>query len=114
MTNKEAIEAIKSNYPPKHYSILREALDKAMEVLEWAEWIPITYRDADDEEKEDGFTYMFTCPLPEENEEVLISSGKYISLDTMCYDDGWYFDNYGDIRDVDAWMPLPKPYRSEG
>ena len=76
-------------------------------------WIPITYRDADEEEQEDGSIYMLTCPLPEEGEEVLVSSGKYIRIDTMCYDNGWHFDNYGDIRDVDAWMPLPKPYRSE-
>ena len=39
MTNKEAIEAIKSNYPPANYSILREALDKAIEALEQTEWI---------------------------------------------------------------------------
>ena len=110
MTNKEAIEAIKSNYPPKHYSILREALDKAIEALEQTEWRPITYRDADEEEQEDGVIYMLTCPLPEEGEEVLVSSGKYIRIDTMCYDGGWYFDSCGDVRDVDAWLPLPKPY----
>ena len=31
---KEAIEAIKSNYPPENYTILREGLDLAIEVLE--------------------------------------------------------------------------------
>ena len=114
MTNKEAIEAIKSNYPPKHYSILREALDKAIEALEQTEWIPITYRDADEDEQEDGVIYMLTCPLPEENEAVFISVGHHVHIDTMCYDKGWYFDSCGDVRDVDAWMPLPEPYRSEG
>lgn len=38
MTNEvnyqEAIEAIKKNYPPENYSILREALDLAIKVLE--------------------------------------------------------------------------------
>ena len=34
MTNKEAIKAIKCNYPPENYTILREALDMAMEALE--------------------------------------------------------------------------------
>ena len=34
MTNKEAIEAIKCNYPPENYTRLREALDKAIEALE--------------------------------------------------------------------------------
>ena len=34
MTNKEAIKAIKCNYPPENYTILREALDMAIEALE--------------------------------------------------------------------------------
>ena len=34
MTNEEAIKAIKCNYPPENYTILREALDMAMEALE--------------------------------------------------------------------------------
>ena len=34
MTNKEAIQAIKSNYPPEQYSMLREALDMAIRLLE--------------------------------------------------------------------------------
>lgn len=77
-------------------------------------WIPITYRDADEEEQEDGSIYMLTCPLPEENVAVLISTGHHVHIDTMCYDNGWYFDSYGDIRDIDAWMPLPEPFRGEG
>lgn len=76
-------------------------------------WIPITYRDADEEEQEDGSIYMLTCPLPEEGEEVLVLSGKYIRIDTMCYDKGWYFDSHGGIEGVDAWMPLPEPFRGE-
>lgn len=31
---REAIDAIKSNYPPSRYSILREALDLSFEALE--------------------------------------------------------------------------------
>lgn len=37
LTPKEAIEAIKCNYPPENYSILREALDMAIEALEKVE-----------------------------------------------------------------------------
>lgn len=33
MTYKEAIKAIRDNYPPSHYSMLREALDMAIEAL---------------------------------------------------------------------------------
>lgn len=34
--NQKAIEAIKSNYPPENYSILREALDLSIVLLEKA------------------------------------------------------------------------------
>lgn len=34
MTSKEAIEVIKSNYPPENYTRLREALDLAIKLLE--------------------------------------------------------------------------------
>ena len=34
MTNKEAIETIKAHYPDERYTMLREALDMAMELLE--------------------------------------------------------------------------------
>ena len=33
MTNQEAIETIKANYPPENYSMLREALDIAIGLL---------------------------------------------------------------------------------
>jgi rubrerythrin len=34
MTNKEAIETIQANYPDERYTMLREALDIAIEALE--------------------------------------------------------------------------------
>ena len=34
MTNKEAIETIEANYPDERYTMLREALDMAIEALE--------------------------------------------------------------------------------
>lgn len=34
MNNKEAIEAIKNNYPPENYKMLREALDLAINTLQ--------------------------------------------------------------------------------
>lgn len=34
MTNKEAIDVIKSNYPPEQYTMLREALDLAVIALQ--------------------------------------------------------------------------------
>ena len=34
LSNEEAIQAIRNNYPPEHYTILREALDMAIDALE--------------------------------------------------------------------------------
>jgi hypothetical protein len=33
MTNSEAVEAIKSNWPPSQYTMLREALEMAVDAL---------------------------------------------------------------------------------
>ena len=33
MTNQEAIETIEANYPPENYTMLREALDMAIDML---------------------------------------------------------------------------------
>lgn len=41
MTNQEAIETIKANYPPENYSMLREALDTALALLEDQEAKPM-------------------------------------------------------------------------
>lgn len=41
MTNQEAIETIKANYPPENYSMLREALDIALTLLEDQEAKPM-------------------------------------------------------------------------
>lgn len=34
LSNEEAIQAIKANYPPESYTVLREALDMAMDALQ--------------------------------------------------------------------------------
>ena len=79
-------------------------------------WIPMTTRSMTEEEREhyrewsdiDG-AMIFDCELPEDGQEVLVSNGGYVCIDTFCKDDGCYFEGV-DIDDVQAWMPLPKPY----
>lgn len=80
-------------------------------------WIPLKTRPMTEEEiifysewTEYGIE-IFDCPLPEDGQEVLVSCGNYVCVDTFCKDDGGYecyFEGV-DIEDVDAWMPLPKP-----
>jgi hypothetical protein len=44
MDNKKAIEVVKSNYPDRRYSTLREALDYLIEQAERAERLSVKYR----------------------------------------------------------------------
>lgn len=82
------------------------------------QWIPVTYHETTEEEKEVyGMTcpYILDCPLPEEGDEILVCSknGKVFE-DLMCYDDGWYLDGgYDFVEEITAWMPLPEPYKGE-
>ena len=81
-----------------------------------AVWTPITTRPLTDEEKEeyilDGIEFMFTCPMPDDGQEVIVST-KWgsVNIDTFCRDvEGSYFESY-DIDEVTAWMPLPEPWK---
>ena len=118
MTREEAIEVL-SHFVPIESSEMfaknaRDAIDMAIEALSEDKWIPFTRRPMTEEEQEDypNCTFMFDCDLPEDGEEILISSGRFVSLDTFCVDaDGCYLDGGDDIDEDMAWMPLPKPYK---
>ena len=84
-------------------------------------WIPLKIRPMTEEEMifhSEWIEYgaeIFDCPLPEDGQEVLVSCGGYVCVDTFCKDDGCYgcyFEGV-DIEDVDAWMPLPQPYEPQ-
>lgn len=87
-------------------------------------WNRITKRPMDAEEREvwevemgeiaDEDAYIYEN-LPEEGKEVLVctQSGR-VFIDTMCRDEGCYFEEEGDLEDVAAWMPLPEPYYGLG
>jgi hypothetical protein len=83
-------------------------------------WIPLTVRDLDEEEKKYysaeivEYGKIFNCTLPDDCQEVLISCNGCVSIDTFYNDgyDGCSFDS-AYIDDVDAWMPLPEPYKAE-
>ena len=82
-------------------------------------WIPVKTRPMTEEEKEYYSEYLFEgngliyeCPLPDDGQEVLITS-KYGSVDktTFYTDCGNYFENYEDYDEVMAWMPIPEPFK---
>jgi len=97
---------------------LAEWLKELKQLRQQASWIPIVYREATQEEKDDYFArngeelcYMVESEMPEHGQEVLVSSGGYVSED--IFDEDYYsFENH-EIIDVDAWMPLPKAYGAE-
>ena len=76
-------------------------------------WIPFKKRPLTDEEKQEypDWTYIFDCPLPDDEEEILLSNGKYVWTDTFINDGECYLDGGDDIDDGMAWMPLPAPYK---
>ena len=77
-------------------------------------WIPVKFRELMEEEKErfrDECDKAFDCPLPDDGQEVLVSTKWGVDKDTFCIDGyGVYFENY-DADDLLAWMPLPEPYK---
>lgn len=98
MTNAEAIETLRANYPDACFEQLREAVDKAIKALEEPKWIPCSER------------------LPVENQicivtdETMRNTYEYrFSKETYDATQGWTYLR----RRIIAWMPLPEPYREE-
>ena len=148
MTNKEAIELLKSNHRRdficsecqsnddecksscEYGKALNEAI-KALECGTQGEWIPIKYRPLTAKERiafaeHYGIEYCdtseekaFDCPMPEDKQEILISTSWGVVEDVADNDiDGEGFICYGleingDWDCVEAWMPKPKPYTKE-
>lgn len=97
---------------------LMNKLEKQMSDSE-DKWIPLISRPMTEEEREEykgmaGVTenMILNCPLPDDGEEVLVSYGDYVCIDTFHDDDGCYFEDV-EIDEVDAWMPLPPSYKAE-
>lgn len=80
-------------------------------------WIPVKFRPLTDEEQKEypDYCYMADSQMPDDGEEILIST-KYgrVEKDECGFDDGYYLDSGYDWQtDIVAWMPLPEPYKAE-
>lgn len=130
-------------YVHPQYPGVKETMDKCLrcaaehrQLAEWLRelkdyrerfrWIPIETRESDDEERESliniydeyaaADSRIFSNPMPEEGQEILISTKYGVCMDVCTVD---YVENLflygleerGDWEGVDAWMPLPDPFR---
>lgn len=121
MTNEETIRRLEDlqrlYLGNEKFTADIEAIGKAIEALKRTSWVPITYREMTEEEKNEFTvegTKILNCPLPDDGAEVLITTEfGNVFMDVFHNDIGdCYFEDY-DIEDAKAWMPLPKPYEKE-
>lgn len=101
----------------------------ALEEQQTGEWIPVKYRPMTTEERIEiteyyGIEYcdtvnenVFDCPMPEDGQEILISTSWGVVEDVADNDIGgegftcYGLETRGDWDGVDAWMPKPEPYK---
>lgn len=111
---------------PLHKSLWNERAGDFRKIAEWLEdlremrekqvpkWIPVICREMTDEEHEEfkDISYMLDCPTPDDDQDILISSHGHVSAD-VCHWDGdiCWLEGIDDWHDIDAWMPLPEPYK---
>lgn len=83
-------------------------------------WIPFTQREMTEEEKEyigEELGYILDCPLPEEDEEILVTyrfkEDLYVDVDTFLRDGfACYLDSGSDlVTEAIAWRRKPEPYK---
>ena len=87
---------------------------KALQQPPADQWIPVTYRETTEEERECGieWKYILDCPLPDNDTEILVcTKAGSVWTDTFFNDDGCYLDGGYDLTEIAAWQPLPKPYK---
>lgn len=114
MTNAEAIETLRANYPDACFEHLREAVDKAIKALEAQEWIPCSERLP--EEKDAGI--LKKLGTEKRSEYVLATvevKGERMTVTACTYDGKWDWKMkyaFPDFKIV-AWMPLPEPWEGE-
>lgn len=121
---EEDIEKFKTIFQRAHSKGLLTILEERTQ----DEWIPITFRQADDEEYKDfierhDYIHMsreeckvYDCQMPYDGQEVLVTTcGGYVCEDVFCADPDYYgFENCSDPDDAIAWMPKPRAYKKGG
>lgn len=108
-------DALKKEFDEGAYTTkgVREIIDNAPTV-ENNQWIPVKTRPLTEEEKEiyPDYTFIYDCRMPEDGEEVLITTKYGVYADRYYWDDcGCYFEDHYDDGEVLAWKRFPEPYK---
>ena len=107
----------------------KEVIDKLLKEIDgkiMLSWTPVKYRNMTDEEiqeteeqigekLEPDQTIMFDCAMPDDGEDILLSTKWGIVIDRCEYDPafGYGLEDRGDWDGVEAWMSLPPRYEPE-
>ncbi len=94
-----------------------QCIDECETVEPKTDWIPVKFRPLTKEEQEKypDYCYMADCLMPDEGDEILITTTHgTVEKDEAGFDDGFYLDSVSAWQtDVVAWMPLPPSYQEE-
>lgn len=129
MTNSEAIDLLDNLLgviEDNHGSDYDKAIHKAIDALKGQQWIPVKTRPMTTKERDyfeniwdadlsDDEAVIFDCPMPEDKQEIWLSTKNGIVFWDTCENDDGYIglEGNGDWYDIAAWMPIfkPEPYR---
>lgn len=112
------IQRIASVQLERRWPTLEQIISKGVITIEPQKWIPFHKRELTEEEQEmyPEWSYYLDCELPEDGEEILVSSPTWgVYKDTFNNEgsDGCYLEGDEEIDDGMAWMPLPEPWKGE-
>lgn len=129
ISRQAAIDAMSNSLErvfPEHRYIAERSMNKLPSVsTEKTRWIPVKWHNiTEDEREQEGYPKewltMFDCPMPEDEQEILVTvqgskrEGRYVEKDICYVDDGYSLDSgYDWIDDIVAWCELPQPYKGE-
>ena len=83
------------------------------------DWVPVEYHTITEQERQENnypadWVYLIDSPMPEENQEILITTKTGCVEKCTCLNDGeGYYtdDDYDWCGEILAWTPLPEPYK---
>ena len=79
--------------------------------LDKTRWIKFVLRPLTEEEQREhpDWCYILDCRTPDDNQEILVSDGRYVWTDTFYQDgDQCYLDGGAELENC-WWQPMPQP-----